>query len=131
MSTQEWYENLIKPSFAPPSWLFGPVWTVLYTGIFITYSYIVIRVIKGTLPKTILIPLSLNLISNLIFSPIQFGLQNNLLAALDISIVLITLIWLILSLIPHSKLLVFAQIPYLLWVSFATLLQYLITWLNR
>ncbi len=131
MNTFEWYGTLVKPAFAPPSWLFGPVWAVLYTGIFITYSYIVVMVIRGTFPKKLLVPLILNLVSNFMFSPIQFGLQNNLLAAIDISVVLGTLIWLITSLLAYSKILALAQIPYLLWVSFATVLQYSITWLNR
>lgn len=131
MDATEWYLNLVKPSFAPPSWVFGPVWAVLYTVIFITYSYIAIMIIKGIFPKRLLIPLILNLVSNVIFSPIQFGLQNNLLAAIDISIILGTLIWLISMLLPYSKVLALAQIPYLLWVSFATILQYTILWLNK
>lgn len=131
MDTAEWYQNLIKPSFAPPSWLFGPVWSLLYTIIFVTYGYIIYLVAKGRIAKKVLIPLLLNLVFNLLFSPIQFGLQNNLLAAIDIILVLITLIWLFLYLLPKNKFLAFAQIPYLLWVSFATLLQFSITWLNR
>ena len=131
METTEWYANLIKPSFAPPSWLFGPVWAVLYAIIFVTYGYIIFMVISGTFPKKLLAPLILNLASNFMFSPIQFGLQNNLLAAIDISVVLATLVWLIVLLVPYSKVLAIAQVPYLLWVSFATVLQYSITWLNK
>ena len=131
METAKWYNNLIKPSFAPPSWLFGPVWAILYTIIFITYGYIIYLVSKGTLPKYLLIPLLLNLLFNFLFSPIQFGLQNNLLAAIDITLVLGTLMWLVIALFPHSKVLSLIQIPYLLWVTFATILQFSITWINR
>jgi benzodiazapine receptor len=131
METANWYKNLIKPSFAPPSWLFGPVWAILYTIIFATYGYIVYLVSKGRLSKQTLIPLVLNLLFNFLFSPIQFSLQNNLLAAIDITLVLGTLVWLIVLLLPHRKVLALAQIPYLLWVSFATILQFSITWLNR
>jgi len=131
MDTAVWYKNLIKPFFAPPSWLFGPVWAVLYTIIFATYAYIIYLVSKGTLPKQILLPLILNLLFNFLFSPIQFGLQNNLLAAIDISLVLATLVWLIIILIPQYKFLALLQVPYLLWVAFATVLQFSITWLNK
>jgi len=129
-NTTLWYSKLIKPSFAPPSWLFGPVWTVLYTIIFSTYSYIIYKIIKGDFPRVLLWPLLLNLVFNFLFTPIQFGLKNNLLATIDITLVLGTLIWLISLVLPISKPLSYAQIPYLLWVSFATILQISITWLN-
>lgn len=131
MSSAQWYSQLIKPSFAPPSWLFGPVWSVLYLIIFVTYGYTIYLVIKKTLPPFVLIPLFLNLITNLLFTPLQFGLQNNFLAAIDITLVLATLVWFMVSIFSHSKILSLAQIPYLLWVSFATILQFTITWLNR
>lgn len=131
METAEWYKNLIKPSFAPPSWVFGPVWIVLYSIIVISYSYLIYQVARKKISKKLLIPLFLNLISNFLFSPIQFKLQNNLLAAVDITVVLVSLVWLIHSLLPQHKFIAIAQVPYLLWVSFATILQYSITWLNR
>jgi len=73
----------------------------------------------------------LNLIFNLLFSPIQFGLQNNYLAALDITIVVGTLIWAMVSIFPYSRFIAYVQLPYLSWGLFATILQYSITWLNR
>ena len=75
-------------------------------------------------------PFLLNLIFNFAFTPIQFGLRNNTLASLDILLVLGTLIWAISAIAPYSNLLAYAQIPYLLWVSFATVLQLTITKLN-
>lgn len=125
-----WYEQLIKPSFAPPSWLFGPVWTILYAIIFITFGYTIFLVIKKRIPKSVLTPLVLNLVSNALFTPIQFGLKNNFLAALDITVVLISLLWFIYLILKQNKIIALAQIPYLLWVSFATVLQFSITWLN-
>lgn len=130
MQAFSWYESLIKPSFAPPSWLFGPVWSVLYTIIFITFGIIFYRIYKGEFSKKLAIPLGLNLLFNFLFSPIQFGLQNNILAAIDITLVLITIIWSVNLLLKESKTLAYLQIPYLLWVSFATILQYSITVLN-
>lgn len=131
METRSWYENLIKPSFAPPSYLFGIAWSILYPIIFISYGYTVYLVYKKEVPQIVLAPLAINLVANLLFSPIQFRLQNNLLAAIDIVVVLITIVWFIYLIYPHSKVVAYAQIPYLLWVSFATILQFSITWLNR
>jgi tryptophan-rich sensory protein len=68
---------------------------------------------------------------NAAFTPLQFGLKNNLLAAVDILLVLGTLIWAIVAIYPHARVLAYAQIPYLLWVSFATVLQLTITFLNK
>lgn len=130
-NSYEWYSQLTKPSFAPPSWLFGPVWSVLYTIIFATYGYTVYLVIKKELPQYVLIPMILNLVSNLLFTPLQFGLQSNILAAIDITVVLGTLVWFIIVMYPHLKAIALAQIPYFLWVSFATILQLSITWLNK
>lgn len=131
MNTQEWYAQLKKPSFAPPSYLFGPVWTFLYIIIFISYGYVVQLFIKKEIPFKILLPFILNLLFNFLFTPLQFGLKNNYLALLDILLVLITLIWAMFSIYSRSKWVTFAQIPYLLWVSFATALQISITYLNR
>lgn len=125
-----WYENLIKPAFAPPTYLFGIVWSIIYPIIFVTYGYTAYLVFKKKASKVLLLPVILNLIFNFLFSPIQFGLKNNLLAAIDITLVLITIIWYMLKIKPVSKKLMWAQIPYLLWVSFATVLQYSITYLN-
>ena len=77
------------------------------------------------------LPFLLNLIFNFAFTPIQFGLQNNLLAALDILLVLGTLIWAMLAIFPHARWLTYIQAPYLLWVLFATVLQLTITFLNK
>ncbi|MFA5095162.1 MAG: TspO/MBR family protein [Candidatus Paceibacterota bacterium] len=126
-----WYQQLIKPSWAPPSWLFGPVWSVLYVLIFVSFGTVFYKVIKKELPIIIALPFALNLIFNFIFTPIQFGLQNNYLAAIDILLVLGTLIWSMVAIYPRIKWVMFINIPYLLWVLFATVLQFTITFLNR
>jgi tryptophan-rich sensory protein len=77
------------------------------------------------------LPFALNLIFNLIFTPIQFGLKNNLLAAADILLVLFTLIWAIIAIFPHARWIAYIQVPYLAWVAFATVLQLTITFLNK
>lgn len=130
MEQYTWYATLIKPTWAPPSWIFGPVWTVLYAVIFVTYSYVLYQAITGKIPKIVILPFALNLFFNLIFTPIQFGLKNNVLALVDIVFVLGTLIWALVVIYPHFRWVTYANIPYLLWVSFATILQCTITFLN-
>ncbi len=126
-----WYSTLIKPFFAPPAWLFGPVWTVLYILIAISYGYVAYMYISKKIPFIVLLPFILNLFFNLIFTPIQFGLQNNYLALIDILFVLGTLIWSLIAIFPYFPWVSYINIPYLLWGSFATVLQATITWLNR
>lgn len=130
-NTYNWYQTLAKPSWAPPSWLFGPVWTVLYILIAISFGKVFIMAVQKQIPIIIVLPFILNLIFNFAFTPIQFGLKNNYLAAFDILLVLITLIWAMASIYPHAKWITYIQIPYLLWVTFATVLQFTITYLNK
>lgn len=130
MSEYSWYSRLIKPIWAPPAWLFGPVWTVLYAIIAVTYTTVFYKVITGKLPWILLIPFALNLLFNFIFTPIQFGLKNNFLASIDIVLVLVTLIWALAVIYPHEKWITYANVPYLCWVAFATVLQITITYLN-
>jgi len=125
-----WYEKLIKPEWAPPSWIFGPVWSVLYVIIAITYGYVGWLFYNGKISFMVLLPFILNIVFNLAFTPIQFGLKNNLLALTDIVLVLSTLIWLMIAIYPHAKWITFMNIPYLIWVAFATVLQITITVLN-
>ena len=125
-----WYQNLIKPSFAPPSWLFGPVWSVLYVLIIISYGYVGYLFFKHKISFLVLLPFILNIIFNLLFTPLQFGLKNNLLAAIDIVLVLGTLVWALFAIFPYAKWVSYINIPYLLWVCFATVLQLTITILN-
>ena len=130
METEFWYLNLIKPEWAPPSWLFGPVWTVLYILIFISFGMVFYKVWKKELPTIIILPFLLNLLFNFLFSPLQFGLQSNILSAIDIVLVLGTLIWAMIIIYPKIKWVALVNIPYLLWVSFATVLQFTITYQN-
>lgn len=86
---------------------------------------------KKEIALMVVLPFMLNLIFNFAFTPIQFGLQNNLLASIDVLLVLSTLIWAMVAIYPHARWIAYMQIPYLLWVSFATVLQLTITYLNR
>jgi translocator protein len=130
-NTALWYSKLIRPAWAPPSWVFGPVWSVLYVIIAVSYGYVFYGAYKGTIPMMVALPFILNLFFNLIYSPIQFRLQNNLLGAIDILLILGTLIWALIAIYPYAKWAAIVNAPYLLWVTFATTLQMTITWLNR
>lgn len=131
MNTETWYQTLIKPSWAPPSWLFGLVWTVLYTIIVVSFGTVFYKAYTGKISWIVALPFVLNLIFNFAFTPLQFGLQNNYLAAVDILLVLGTLIWALFAIWPHVRWVAYANIPYLLWVSFATILQLTVTLLNK
>lgn len=130
-SSAVWYGQLVKPFFAPPAFVFGPVWTVLYAVIAVTFGFVLLQCLKRRIPFSVLLPFVLNLLFNLAYTPIQFGLKNNLLAALDILLVLATLIWALSVSIKRWRWIAYANIPYLLWVAFACVLQLSITWLNR
>jgi tryptophan-rich sensory protein len=125
-----WYTTLKRPKWAPPSWLFGPVWTILYILIAISFGAVFIMVGRGEVAPIIALPFILNLIFNFSFTYFQFKLKNNLLAALDVLLVLATLIWAMIIIYPYANWITYTNIPYLLWVSFATILQLTVTALN-
>ena len=130
-NTYTWYQALIKPTWSPPSWIFGPVWSLLYVIIAITYCTVFYKIYTKELPQYLAISFILNLIFNLSFTYFQFGLKNNILASIDIIFVLISLVWAIVTIYPHVRIVALLNIPYLLWASFATVLQLTITFLNH
>lgn len=134
MNTYNWYSQLIKPIWAPPSWLFGPVWSLLYLIIAFSFGTIFYKVFTKEIPWIAALPFALNLVFNFAFTPIQFGLKNNLLASIDILLVVVTLVWALYAIWYVSQGLrwvVYVNIPYLLWGVYATCLQLTITYLNR
>lgn len=134
MEQYNWYSQLIKPTWAPPSYLFGPVWTILYAIIFVSFGTVFYRAITGKLSWMVVLPFILNLIFNFSFTYFQFELRNNLLASIDILLILVTLIWALIAIwkvSPELRWIAYVNIPYLLWVSFATVLQLTVTYLNR
>ena len=130
MDTFTWYQSLVKPAWAPPAWLFGPVWTVLYILIAISFWYVFYKTFKKELPFIVALPFLLNLVFNFSFTPLQFGLQNNLLAAIDIILVLSTLMWVMTVIWSRLRWVFWLNIPYLAWVTLATVLQLTVTYLN-
>lgn len=130
-NSSNWYSTLIRPEWAPPSWLFGPVWSVLYILILISFGKVFLMLWQKQIPFFVALPFILNLIFNASFTYFQFGLKNNLLASIDILLVLFTLVWLMITIYPYAKWITYIQVPYLLWVTFATILQITITVLNK
>ena len=120
-----------KPSWAPPAYVFGPVWTILYILIAISFGTVFYDAATGAAPVAVALPFALNLIFNFSYTWLQFGLESDALASLDILLVLATLVWAMVVIFPYASWLALINVPYLLWVAFATVLQLTITSLNR
>lgn len=122
----EWYQSLNKPSWAPQEQVFGIVWGVLYPIIFAINFYVLYLFLQNKISIFVALPFWLNLFFNFIFTPLQFGLKNNLLAFIDITLVLVTIIWAMFAIWPVSKFIALAFVPYVIWVAIATALQFTI-----
>ena len=127
----EWYDALVKPSWTPSGAVIGTIWTVLYPIIIVAFGAAVVKVVRGELPRIVLVPVLINVAANIAFTPIQFGLRNLPLAALDILVVLITIVWTMVLVWPNARWIALALVPYLVWVTTATVLQLSITFMNR
>ena len=131
-SINTWYPTLIKPSFNPPNWLFAPVWTLLFIMMGIAAGMIWNQLEnQKELVKKALLFFIVQLLLNALWSYLFFGLNNVLLALIEI-----ILLWLII----YETFLIFNKIdkkagylliPYLIWVAFATVLNGSIFYLNR
>lgn len=126
-----WYETLIRPFWAPPAWVFKPVWMILYPLIALSLFLLIHKILTKKVPAHLLIPFALNLFFNILFPFLQFELQNNLLACADIILVWVTLAWGMIMAWAYLPIITYLNVPYFVWVSFATLLEITITYLNR
>ncbi len=124
------YRTYTKPSWAPPSWLFAPVWTFLYLVIVVSFGYVGYAFLQGEITFLVVLPFILNLIFNVAFTTLQFRFQNFFLAAVDCFCILITLIWALIAIHIFAPWVVYSNLPYLVWVCFATLLECTIVVLN-
>ena len=131
MLWMDWYNSLAKPSWTPSPAIIGLIWQILYPIIFVTFGFVFIQVLRGKLPWTVTLPFAINLVANLAFTPIFFGLRNIPLASADILIVLTTIVWTMVAIWPHYRWVSVAQLPYLVWVTIATTLQLSILAMNR
>jgi len=131
MSWKEWYDSLVKPAWTPEPGTIGLVWQILYPIILVSFGYVFVQAVRGRLPWVVALPFVVNLVANLAFTPIQFGLRNLDLAALDIVVVWLTIPWMMVAIWNHHGWVAVAQIPYFVWVSIASVLQLSIIWWNR
>jgi len=131
MSWKEWYDSLVKPAWTPEPGTIGLVWQILYPIILVSFGYVFVQAVRGRLPWVVALPFVVNLVANLAFTPIQFGLRNLDLAAMDIVVVWLTIPWMMVAIWNHHGWVAVAQIPYFVWVSIASVLQLSITWWNR
>lgn len=126
-----WYTALNKPAFNPPNWLFGPVWTILYILI-ATAAYMVWnKRNQTTLYKTTRNIYIIQLLLNFIWSIIFFGLHQILIALIVIILLWVNIIANMYYFARFSKAACWLLLPYLLWVSFASVLNFSIYLLNR
>ena len=130
MEFRDWYDALNKPAWTPEPEFIGLMWQIIYPIIILTFGFVFLQTVRGAIPRLIALPFAINLIANLIFTPIQFGLRNLALASIDIVIVWATIVWIMAVIWTHYRWIAIAQAPYLAWVSVATVLQLSITWMN-
>lgn len=130
-SIPTWYATLVKPSFNPPAWVFGPVWMVLYTLMGISLYLILLKGFKKKEVKPAINVFTWQLIANSLWSIIFFGWKNIALALVEIILLLVLVIMTIVKFYKIDKVAAYLLIPYLLWGSFATFLTYSIWMLNK
>jgi benzodiazapine receptor len=131
-SITTWYPTLVKPIFNPPNWIFAPVWTLLYAMMGVAGGIIWnhLETNKEQVKKAFtffIIQLALNALWSYLF----FGLHNPLLALLEIIILWLMIFETYVQFKSINKLAGWLLIPYLAWVSFATVLNASIWWLNK
>ena len=131
-SITTWYPTLVKPSFNPPNWIFAPVWTSLYVmmGVAAGLIWNQITTQKVAVTKALQI-FAIQLILNALWSYLFFGLHNLMLATIEV-----VLLWLMIfetysQFAKINKTASYLMLPYLAWVSFASVLTASICWLNR
>jgi tryptophan-rich sensory protein len=125
-----WYSSIVKPTFNPPNWVFGPVWTTLYTLIGISLYLVIKDGIDSQGKKKALFVFSIHLILNSLWSILFFGMKNPFLAFIEIIILWGMIVYTMVLFKNIDKRTIYLLTPYLLWVSFAALLNFSIWRLN-
>ena len=129
-SIQTWYLSLNKPSFNPPNWIFGPVWTALYVLMGISAYLIWEKGISKKEVKNALTLFVIQLVLNLLWSIIFFGLKSPFYALIEIVFLWIAIVSSIYLFYKISRSAAFLLFPYIAWVSFAAILNYFVWQLN-
>jgi benzodiazapine receptor len=127
-----WYAGLAKPPFNPPNWLFAPVWTLLF-ALMALAAFRVLRLPNGTPGRAqTLLAYHVQLALNMLWSCVFFGLNSPVGGIVVIALLLAAMIWTMRCFAGlGDRLSVALFVPYLAWVSFASLLNASIWWLNR
>ncbi len=123
---EPWYSEIILPTFNPPSWVFGPVWTILY--IFMSVAAWISW--NKSSNKKVLQVYFVHLFFNAIWSVIFFGFHQIFIALIDLVIILVFIIWLMKIYYQINKISFVLMTPYLLWSSYALVLNTTIFYLN-
>ena len=129
-SAQTWYATLTKPFFTPPNWMFAPVWIILYLLMGVAAFLVWRQGFEEPLVKRGLAIFGIQLILNLLWSIMFFGLQSPLAGLVVIVLLWLAILLTILSFSKSSKPAAILLIPYILWVSIAALLNAAILVLN-
>lgn len=142
-SISVWYRDLAKPMLNPPSWVFGPVWTLLFLlmgyALFLVWQKLPEKGISKQISKltgnrsTLVFALTIfgvQLFLNTLWSLLFFGLKNPGLALIEIAILWSAILYTIILFYKIHKLAAYLLFPYLAWVSFATYLNYALWTLN-
>ena len=130
-SLGNWYTNLNKPAFNPPNWIFGPVWTTLYIMMGIAAFLVWRKGLDSKPVRIVLVCFIVQLFLNAIWTPLFFGLHSSLLGLIDIVLLLNAIIVTIFAFSKISRPAALLLVPYLAWVSFATVLNASLYILNR
>lgn len=125
----DWYVTLNKPFFNPPNYLFAPVWTCLYALMGISL-FLVWKSPKGKLRNKAIVIFSVQIILNFFWSLLFFNLRNPGMALIEIVMLWTSILLMVLFYRRISKLAGYLQVPYLLWVTFASVLNTAIWYLN-
>ncbi len=126
----QWYAYLNKPFFSPPNWIFGPVWTTLYFLMGVSVFLIWNKGLKNSSHHFAVRLFGFQLVLNFFWSVIFFGLRSPLLAFIEILVLWYLIFLTIKAFYPISKTASYLLIPYLAWVSFASILNLAIVILN-
>lgn len=130
-SIKTWYVYLNKPTFSPPNWIFGPVWTTLYFFMGVSFYLIWLQDSKNKKIRSAMLLFVVQLVFNFLWSIIFFGFHNPLIAFIDIILLWIMILLTIIKFHKLSKQAAYLLVPYILWVSFAALLNLSIVLLNK
>lgn len=129
IASSEWYESLAKPDWNPPGWLFGPVWTILYTMMGVA-AWLIWKEFGFKKAKSALIVFLIQLFLNGLWSQLFFGMQELGWALVEIIILLSAIIFTTYLFFQKNRVSGWLMVPYIAWVSFATVLNATIWMIN-